>query len=575
MPNNASRQGAPQFELAFPGVTLSAYTREDNEGVTRHYIGGTASSTAQDLYGSIIKPEAQVKMLGKLTDLAARLADKQSGLTAFLNHEYKIPDDVLGAFTRASLTTRDEADEQFIDLDIECRLVDFTSNPRAEAAYKQVADGIRHGWSIGAYFTEIEWMTDDPKDPDFWNYYVLDVNLLEISLVGIPANQRAWVRDAESAKAYAVACAERITADSRSSAQRRQLVQRSIVEHRSPAGAERLALAEDFRERATQKHLDQENVKALLRAAEALEQRDDGGELSPDDGRDKIGLAISHAAKAVGHGLCVKSATHIARCIESLAGVIGGDGGSGGPEGETDPAAQYAAQVRKLEPKAGDLLILSVPADFDATQAARLKERWQSEISSDVRCLILPEGMTVEKLADEKCADLNTLDETRAAMTAELSTLEATTAEKRAALEALDVEITEKGEKAAQGTAQVNDIVARATEAATQAAELEAEILQARASLDAAKAELAAKNAAIKDATDAFAVLTSKIDAARNERLGRKSVTVNEILTASTVSEVKPEHYKMSHSEQSAALAKQANGRQEQPMGRDYAAGAR
>ena len=102
-----TRSAAPQFELLFASPKMGAYTRLDADGVTRKYIGGVASSSMIDLKGSVISESGQEKMLSKLTELATKMADYNSGLTGFLNHEYDIPECVLGAFTGARLVTRD------------------------------------------------------------------------------------------------------------------------------------------------------------------------------------------------------------------------------------------------------------------------------------------------------------------------------------------------------------------------------------------------------------------------------------------------------------------------------------
>jgi HK97 family phage prohead protease len=573
-----------QFELAFPATTLAASAREEN-GVTRYYISGTASSTMEDLKGSVISAAAQVIMLDKLRGLARKMSDAKSGMTGWLSHNYLIPEDTLGAFTGASLATRNEDGQQFIDLDIELRCVDFASNPRAEAAYKQVQDGIRHGWSIGAYFKDIRWLSDDEDSPDYWKYEVTDIELLEISLVGIPANQRAWVRDMESAKDYAVKRAERIVSESCSRQHKRELVQRSIVEQRGIDGAERLAMAEDFRERSKQAHLSEANVHALERAATALESRDDGGELSPDDMRDRIRLALTHFAKAGGHGCCVTSMTHLARgmekCIDCLSvpnggaaeplGVTAPEEGPGG--GDEDPNAIMA--IRKLEPKAGDIIVLS---GMNATQEQMEAVRAQLDeagVSKDVVLLSLPEGATVDTMLDEKRA--------------ELTAVEAALAENVLAVQTASQRITDlEGYKSAEEKkiedeigilkAERDQLTAEAVEHESvvrqRREDLASELEMVRGEIETARAERDAVNTE-RDASKAEReTVMADIAARKAERLGRlsKSANPNDLLTGQSDTYMKPSDYKATYAEKEAALKRMATGSAPIPKtGRDFA----
>jgi len=539
----ATRPAHLQYELAFPATTLSAFTREE-KGVTRYYIGGTASSTMEDLKGSVISTEAQVIMMEKLRGLAKKMSDVNSGMTAWLSHEYTVPEDCLGAFTAASIVSRaDSNGQEFIDLDIECRLVDFSSNPRAEAAYKQVQDGIRHGWSIGAYFKDIEWLSDDPDSEDFWKYKVTDIELLEISLVGIPANQRAWVRALDSARDFAVKRAEQIASENISREHKRELVTRSIIERRGFSGARNLAMAEDFRERARSPFLDAENVKALTRAAEVLEapaKRDDGQSLSPDDMRDRISLGISHMAKAVGHGLCIKSATHVARAIDCMSAAMQSNGGEaepattvngGEPEGDTDPNAILNAQatVIELEAKAEQLKEEQKQSEVALREARELLAKVESDIAE-----------AAKQLAEQCERDA------------------ATTVDRNHELSMLETDI---GILKAERDLLKSQAEARHETEAAEVAARQAEAKAAREETEKAKAELQ--------------TIVEQIEKRKTERLGRIGRGIGnemEILAQSGDTYVKPEHYKASHAEQQAALQRMASGKRQEPMtGRDMA----
>jgi HK97 family phage prohead protease len=349
----AAPDRAPDILFNFAG-DIRAFTKKDASGKELLYLGGTASSTAEDLYGDILDGNAQESMKNQF-----------AGLTAWLNHSYKIPEDTLGVFERASLQLRaDASGQQFVDLDIECRIYD--DNPRALAAYNQVKEGgIRHGWSIAGYFTDLDW-----KDKDSWSFIVHDVKLLEASLVGIPANQRSWAKTAKSVdasiKRRAVAAAERIARTAR------ELVMKSL-----------------------------------------FETRDDGGEMSPDDMRDKVTLALAHLANAKEHGLCVKGIDHVQQATTHLSAILdtNDDGGTVvSPEGDENPIDNYHA----------DPIVIKISADTTAAQAELKK---------------------LADLVEQNQASFDKLTGAIVKATEQSAALDAEIAEKTKRKEALDVEL--------------------------------------------------------------------------------------------------------------------------------------
>jgi hypothetical protein len=613
------------FDLNFDGVNLKAYT-ETIDGQEVKFLGGTASSTAKDLYGDIIAPSGQVKMLEKLTKLAAELSGQNSGLTAWVNHQYKIPEDTLGAFVGASLTTRDDDGETFIDLDIKCRVTE--TNPRALAAWQQVKDGIRHGWSIGAYFLEAEWLSDDPASPDYWSLYVTDLNLIEISLVGIPANQRAWCKNAADMKAKAVEAAERITREAsekgKSNMGLRQFVQRSLlgedaetrrvpgspnnprpemrsegdpavetpaqevpavqdpVQNEAPKTADSTTTApivartfvteEELRAigrdaavktlRELQDKVGDENgngtrlalevgiwaieksnddpvemtelsvslreaagndpaklmlaqaadaidaLSKLITAGAELVKRDsaDGDGETPNGNQGKISLAISHLAKSVGHGLCVRGGGHIAKAIDCLAAAV--------PEGDGDPD-QLAARIEKLELQAGDVLIVqSAPQYLDSLRGVFATPG------------ILPDGVKLLLLSDEITTTLD----------ADLASRALSLTETNALLESRTTYLVTTEASIAAKSTELSDIEKKLTEAGVKLAELEAKIAEAK-----------------------------------DTRLGRKSPDFAE-LAAIRNTAVDPSAYPKNETERVAAIAKMLQG-EGAPSGRDMVAG--
>jgi hypothetical protein len=80
------------------------------------------------------------------------------------------------------------------------------TNPRAVQTYDAVEAGVKLGVSIGALIKD--WHPRDPKDTWGWDGMVInDVELLEASIVGIPANPRSWVTNAVKSLQAAVKAA--------------------------------------------------------------------------------------------------------------------------------------------------------------------------------------------------------------------------------------------------------------------------------------------------------------------------------------------------------------------------------
>lgn len=673
------------FDLVFDGVGLKAYTKTI-DGKEVKFLGGSASSNAKDLYGDVISPAGQVEMLTKLRHLADEMKDQNSGLTGWLNHSYKIPEDTLGAFVDASLATRTgdgvdgEKGVEYIDLDIECRVTD--TNPRAVAAWEQVKDGIRHGWSIGAIFTDCEWASNDPDSPDYWSLLVNGVNLLEISLVGIPANQRAWCKNQDDLKSVAVKRAEEIVREAhatksadrsvaRDSVKLRDMVLKSLVHEpadtttTSPitaraaepgaqlgllvpevkTGEEPAVTSESTEEVEVQnggepaevktaetvteepkveatgetqaaatlsverpdgnipgllaanellcktfgvtlaavldgekwvgteirsaklegdviqvgevvKSADEIDVKGiakvllglddaqlsdlstqlraldgdeslkalaaqaadaidvLTKAATVIETRDsDDGDLSPDDNRDRIALAIGHIAKAVGHGICARAASHLAKACAELSAAVGS---------EVEPPAPdetLSAQVEKLQPKAGDVIV------FKTDEPDRLHT-----IKSAIGDGLTDLGVKVLFFTNAAAASI---DNDLAAKAQELTTTTDALTAKQTELQTVESSITEKQ---------------------TALSDLEQKTADAQARLTA---------------------LEAKIAEDEKKRVGRKSAAfdMKSFIEAKSDTEVKPEHYQQNSVQTREAIARQSSGDGKPPTGWDVANG--
>lgn len=115
-----------------------------------------------------------------------QMAESAQGMTIFLNHSYKVPEDVFGVVTDAKAVQRDEVWDLDFDIDVE------DQNPRALATHKSIERGVKLGTSIGAI------VKDAWKEKD-GHVVIDDVVLLEASIVGIPANPRSFVQYAVKA----------------------------------------------------------------------------------------------------------------------------------------------------------------------------------------------------------------------------------------------------------------------------------------------------------------------------------------------------------------------------------------
>jgi HK97 family phage prohead protease len=135
-------------------------------------LTGVASSTIKDRHGDTMTPNALESML--------RTAD---GMTIYLNHSYNVPEDVAGTVRSAWI---DKSSDELHDLHFEIAME--TGNPRAVQAFNAIDKGTKLGLSIGAMIPE-----GGAKRTKAGSYVINDVELLETSIVSIPANPRSWV----------------------------------------------------------------------------------------------------------------------------------------------------------------------------------------------------------------------------------------------------------------------------------------------------------------------------------------------------------------------------------------------
>ncbi len=176
------RSSGPTFDI-YTGA-LRIFWKEDAAGKKRRYMSCTASSTIRDDQGHEIVEAAIDKM--------ARAAH-QSGMTIFLNHSYEVPEDVFGSVVTATAISRAAGMDLYKDLDLEVQVNE--ANPRAVQTADAIEGGAKLGVSIGALVRDYE-----PSKKSFSDGgTILDLDLKEASVVGLPANPRSWVHYATKA----------------------------------------------------------------------------------------------------------------------------------------------------------------------------------------------------------------------------------------------------------------------------------------------------------------------------------------------------------------------------------------
>lgn len=147
-------------------------------------LHGVASSTTKDLHGDTILESA-------ISDMESAA---NNNLTIFLNHSYNVPEDVGGSVEKAKSQTRgvDQNGDPNVDLDFDILVNE--SNPRAVSTFEAIERGTKLGLSIGAMIPE-----GGAKRNKDGTYIIEHLDLMETSLVGIPANPRSWVEYAVKA----------------------------------------------------------------------------------------------------------------------------------------------------------------------------------------------------------------------------------------------------------------------------------------------------------------------------------------------------------------------------------------
>jgi hypothetical protein len=110
-------------------------------------------------------------------------------MTIWLNHQYEVPGDIFGSVQETAINSRAADAEGNLIYDLDFDMVVNDANPRALDTWQAIKDGVKLGVSIGALLKDYVLNKDGTFD-------ILDVELLEASIVGIPANPRSWIQNA-------------------------------------------------------------------------------------------------------------------------------------------------------------------------------------------------------------------------------------------------------------------------------------------------------------------------------------------------------------------------------------------
>lgn len=156
--------------FSFETGMLKAYLVTDEKGIAHKMIRGIASDDRIDRQGERFSSKAVQKMV----DTAKQY------LTLFSNHDHSW-EDTLGHVVGAEMANG--------SFKVECELESDTAEPRVEKLWNKLMSGTRLAFSIGgrvlhSFVEEVNGVQVRVLD---------DLELLELSVVGIPANPRTFV----------------------------------------------------------------------------------------------------------------------------------------------------------------------------------------------------------------------------------------------------------------------------------------------------------------------------------------------------------------------------------------------
>ena len=147
----------PMFKIFAPMLKASM----GPDGKMR--LHGIASSTVKDRHGDTMNPSA----------LADMERSANNNMTIFLNHEYRVPEDVAGSVERAIIRSH-PLDASIHDLALD--IIVNQSNERAVKAWEAINGGTQLGLSIGAMIPE----NGAVRDHKTGSYEINHVDLLSL-----------------------------------------------------------------------------------------------------------------------------------------------------------------------------------------------------------------------------------------------------------------------------------------------------------------------------------------------------------------------------------------------------------
>lgn len=154
-----------KWNLLVPTLTTSV------DGTGRMIVHGIASSTVRDRHGDT------------MTENALRSMERKAvGTNVYLNHEWKIPDDLAGTVVAAQVK---RAEDGVYELHTDTAI--NKTNPKAVETWQAMDGGAKLGISIEAMIPEGA-ATRDKAGGFIFN----DIDLMGSSFVAHPANTRSW-----------------------------------------------------------------------------------------------------------------------------------------------------------------------------------------------------------------------------------------------------------------------------------------------------------------------------------------------------------------------------------------------
>jgi hypothetical protein len=165
---------------------LKAYTKvvknAKGEDETEYYLEAPASSTVIDRMDDVISIKAQKKMEAAVKEM-----------TIWLNHSYEVPEDIFGTCEKSEVVPATDI-KQGECFDLIIRVKCYVANQRVMDTWQAVAAGVKLGFSVGGYIPDGGYEFKETPDGGYV-FIINDFELFEVSVVGIPANQRAIIDD--------------------------------------------------------------------------------------------------------------------------------------------------------------------------------------------------------------------------------------------------------------------------------------------------------------------------------------------------------------------------------------------